>query len=200
MLQAVKKKHLPRSFFPQRQVILAEVYLFYSQHQILLKITSICIPNNLLCKNMKDHFRKLVLYNKSANESILRAFQSEVPGEANLSVFSHILNAHKIWISRINLKAPVIGVWDLQTITEMQNINDRNHLETEQLLEDADLDSEIKYRTFSGQEFTNTIEDILFHIINHSTYHRGQIAKQLRQEGNTPPATDFIFYLREGKL
>lgn len=200
MLQAIKKNTCPRSFSSQRQAFLAEVYLFYSQHRILLKIKSICILTNSLYKSMKDYFSKLFSYNKSSNESVLRAFKAEEPGEANLSVFSHILNAHKIWISRINLKPPVIGVWDLQTIPEMQNINDRNHLETQQLLEDADLESEIRYRTFSGQQFTNTIEDILFHIINHSTYHRGQIAKQLRQEGSTPPATDFIFYLREGKL
>ena len=35
------------------------------------------------------------------------------------------------------------------------------------------------------------------HVVNHSTYHRGQLATQLRQLGHTPPNTDFIRFLRE---
>ncbi|QLH28398.1 MAG: hypothetical protein HWD63_02710 [Candidatus Parvibacillus calidus] len=38
------------------------------------------------------------------------------------------------------------------------------------------------------------MKDIIFHIINHSTYHRGQIAMEFRQSGLEPLNTDYIFY------
>ena len=37
----------------------------------------------------------------------------------------------------------------------------------------------------------------MLHVVNHSSYHRGQMALLLGQEGKSPPATDYIFYLRE---
>ncbi len=44
--------------------------------------------------------------------------------------------------------------------------------------------------------FTNVIQDVLFHFINHSTYHRGQIAIQMKEAGLEPIATDYIFFKR----
>jgi uncharacterized damage-inducible protein DinB len=44
--------------------------------------------------------------------------------------------------------------------------------------------------------FTNTIKDILFHIINHSTNHRGQIAVDFRNNGLEPLVLDYVFYKR----
>jgi len=36
-------------------------------------------------------------------------------------------------------------------------------------------------------------------VVNHSTYHRGQVSTQLRQLGLTPPNTDLITYLRQAR-
>ena len=51
-----------------------------------------------------------------------------------------------------------------------------------------------------GETFSNKIKDILFHIINHSTYHRAQIATDLKQNGIEPINTDYIFYKRKLEL
>jgi len=48
-------------------------------------------------------------------------------------------------------------------------------------------------RTFS----TPTLGETIFQVTSHSTYHRGQMATQLRQLGQTPPNTDFIRFVRE---
>jgi uncharacterized damage-inducible protein DinB len=37
------------------------------------------------------------------------------------------------------------------------------------------------------------------HVVNHSSYHRGQTATQLRQLGEVPPGTDLILYLLREK-
>ncbi len=42
-----------------------------------------------------------------------------------------------------------------------------------------------------------SIEDILLHVCNHATYHRGQLITLGRQQGlNKPPRTDYIYYIR----
>lgn len=54
----------------------------------------------------------------------------------------------------------------------------------------------IRYRNSNGEQFDNSIADILTHVINHSSYHRGQIFKMLRQKGEEPINTDYITYAR----
>lgn len=39
---------------------------------------------------------------------------------------------------------------------------------------------------------------LMQHVMNHSTYHRGQLAWMLRQLGTEPRATDFHVFLVEG--
>jgi len=38
---------------------------------------------------------------------------------------------------------------------------------------------------------------LVLHVVNHATLHRGQVVGMLRQLGVKPPNTDFFFYLRE---
>jgi uncharacterized damage-inducible protein DinB len=61
-------------------------------------------------------------------------------------------------------------------------------------LTDAVLKESMSIR---GQTFT--LAELIKHIGNHSTYHRGQIVLLLRQLGQTPPATDYAFYLIESR-
>ena len=50
-----------------------------------------------------------------------------------------------------------------------------------------------------GASFTNTVEEILHHVVMHGMYHRGQVALGVRHAGGTPLATDFIAFLREAE-
>jgi uncharacterized damage-inducible protein DinB len=53
------------------------------------------------------------------------------------------------------------------------------------------------YRSMKGDPFEDTYEATMFHVVNHSTYHRGQLTTMLRQAGVTAlAATDLIHYLR----
>lgn len=40
----------------------------------------------------------------------------------------------------------------------------------------------------------HTVQDMLRHVLNHSTYHRGQAATLMRQVGAVSPETDFVVY------
>ena len=66
-------------------------------------------------------------------------------------------------------------------------------------LTDADLERVVSYRGSDGQAFSHPLGHLMRHVVNHSTYHRGQLATLLRQMGHTPPNTDFTRYLREAK-
>lgn len=41
------------------------------------------------------------------------------------------------------------------------------------------------------------VEDLVKHVVNHGTYHRGNITAMLRQQGHAGIPTDYIFYLYE---
>jgi uncharacterized damage-inducible protein DinB len=54
------------------------------------------------------------------------------------------------------------------------------------------LSQPLSYTNFQGEVWTYPLWRILFHVLNHQTYHRGQIATLLRQLGATPLQTDYL--------
>ena len=62
---------------------------------------------------------------------------------------------------------------------------------------DGFLQHKYSYKSLKGDLFEDSVEDTLFHVVNHGTYHRGQIVTLLRSKGITNLAsTDLIHYLR----
>jgi uncharacterized damage-inducible protein DinB len=59
-----------------------------------------------------------------------------------------------------------------------------------------DFDVSIKYVNTKGESYSSTIKEMLTHVINHSTYHRGQAANLVRNSGGIPALTDYIVYVR----
>ena len=64
-------------------------------------------------------------------------------------------------------------------------------------LSDERLKTRISYENLRGQRYEYSLAHMMQHLLNHSTYHRGQIVTLLRQLGRTPPATDFLVFLDE---
>jgi uncharacterized damage-inducible protein DinB len=48
-----------------------------------------------------------------------------------------------------------------------------------------------------GNPWTQPLWEIVLHVVNHGTHHRGQAAGFLRSLGHTPPKLDLIFYYRQ---
>ena len=60
------------------------------------------------------------------------------------------------------------------------------------------LSRALDYRLLSGKSGTSTLWEMVVHVVNHATYHRGQVTTLLRQLGAAPAAsTDMITYFRE---
>lgn len=59
---------------------------------------------------------------------------------------------------------------------------------------DEDLRQPLTYTLLSGETGAQPFQDLLLHVVNHSTYHRGQAASMIRRLGHAPPATDYLVY------
>jgi len=150
---------------------------------------------------MIKHFNNLFEYDFWANKRVIDVITKDnVIDTKSELLFSHILNSQQIWYSRILGNPKGQTPWDIipyQSFAEIaQLINE--HWKT--LLKDKDAKSlrkTIEYKNTSNEKFSNTLEEILTHIINHSTYHRAQISAHLKSSGKNPPITDYIAYARK---
>lgn len=146
---------------------------------------------------MKDFFRDVFEYHHHFNQRLANQLipHQEILPNRTIPLFSHIINAHQIWNSRI-LNQQKLGVHEVHSLEKCKRLDTDNRIHTEQIIATMDLDQEINYATSGGRPYGNTIREVLFHIANHSSHHKGQIISDLRQSGIAPLKTDYIFYKR----
>jgi uncharacterized damage-inducible protein DinB len=146
---------------------------------------------------MKEFFTDIFKYHHHYNQVLadLLIKNEDKISERTVPLFSHCMNAHQIWNSRIT-GAESYTVHQLHTLPKCKEIDSDNFATTLRILEKFDLIKTINYKTSKGDPFNNTIQEILFHVANHFTHHKGQIISDLRQSGIEPLITDYIFYKR----
>ena len=106
-----------------------------------------------------------------------------------------MMNAHQIWIDRIKGRGSLKNPWEEFPIETFISRNQKLHIEISELLESGDLEGIVFFKTFAGAEFEKKVADILIHIVNHSTYHRGQLAMLMRSAGLEPVSSDYIHWV-----
>ena len=149
-------------------------------------------------KKNKPFFKQLFEYNHFSNRQMIDVLEQKETENQSKAIqrFNHIINVHQVWNNRIIPLHEPLAPWVEQPHSEWGMIDFENFTLSKSIIEKLELNSRISYRNSKGDSFENTIGDILFHIINHSTYHRGQIALLLRQNDMEPIATDYILYKR----
>lgn len=65
------------------------------------------------------------------------------------------------------------------------------------LNEQDDLDAPISIEHPKYGELKTSVAELVKHVVNHGTYHRGNVTAMLRQQGHAGVPTDYIFYLYE---
>lgn len=149
---------------------------------------------------MKDHFARMLRSMEWADAQVLdslRACPDAWPDA--LGLFAHVLAAEHVWLSRLQGRTPTQPVWPSLSISECEALAADNAASYSAYVEDQaehDLARLVRYRNSQGDEFTNTVVDILTHVVIHGAYHRGQIAKIIARSGGQPVATDFIVFAR----
>ena len=64
-------------------------------------------------------------------------------------------------------------------------------------IDDGGLTESVSYQNIRGQDFNNTVGQIIAHVMNHGTFHRGQIITMLRGAGYKDlKQTDLIAFFR----
>jgi len=149
-----------------------------------------------------DHFRRQFAYDAWANQEVLAALRSNDEGIArSLQLFAHILSAERLWLERIRQQPQSLAVWPESNLEEAEAHSAeasrwwREYLDN---LSPVDLARIVAYTNSKGEAYTNTVQDIMTHVLFHSAYHRGQIASHMRATGQTPAYTDFIHGVRQG--
>ena len=153
--------------------------------------------------------RHLFAYTEWANARILetidglteeqytRTIESSFPSIA--ATLAHIVSVEWVWLRRWKGESPaVVPPWTSgaprETLREQLRAVESERAEFLAALDDAALATPVSYRNIKGDPFTFPLGRLLLHLVNHSTYHRGQLTTMLRQAGASPPATDLLLF------
>lgn len=155
---------------------------------------------------------ELYAYNRWANGRILDAAgelaESELRKDLGGSFPSvgatlvHLLAAEWIWVSRWEGVSPsgMPDGWAGGSVEELRrrwkDVEERQQSFLDTLREE-DLDRQLDYTNLAGDALRSSIGPMLRHVVNHGSYHRGQVATMLRQLGKAAPSTDLILYYRK---
>lgn len=127
----------------------------------------------------------------------------EAPHERAIEIFCHIQAARRLWLSRIRPDLTgfpsdgVFPVWSLEQVESEAREVDGLWEGFVQDLKPEDLGRVVRYTSTEGVAYASTLSDILTHVVNHSSYHRGQIASLIAKTGVKPAVTDYIALTRE---
>lgn len=160
-----------------------------------------------------DELNLLVDYNYWARDRLLDAVSALTPeqfthdlGNSFGSVrdtIAHICDAESIWLARWSGLQPTgfqkpDRIPDLETARkEWTELENRMRAVVRSLGPDG-VQLEIKYRDLRGAERSDVFWQMLQHVVNHGSYHRGQVTTLLRQLGAKPAKfMDLIMFYRE---
>jgi uncharacterized damage-inducible protein DinB len=160
----------------------------------------------------RDEARQLFAYDSWANRLVFTAAgalpveQLQAPAASSFpsidATLAHIVGAEWIWLRRWRGESPAAApAWVAKpSLPDLKR--ELAAVEAERAsflagLSEAEFERAVSYRTLAGQPYSDALGGLIRHVVNHSTYHRGQVATQLRQLGHTPPNTDLITYLRQ---
>ena len=131
-------------------------------------------------------------------EELTRDFQTA--DKSVLGTLAHIFAADRVWLSRV-LAQPRTTFLDQEESnlallqTEWPALLQRWNVWI-QGLNDADVEDTISFQDLRGRPQANQVWQIVLHVVNHATHHRGQVSGFLRAMGHKPPSLDLMgFYM-----
>ena len=116
--------------------------------------------------------RETLVHVFTADRAWLGRLEGQAPPRANAGEFADLASLLEVW-------EPVLTRWPIV----VASLGDPGRL--------------IEYKSFAGDPFSNTLGQVVRHVVNHGTYHRGQVATMLRQLGAQAVSSDLISFYRE---
>ncbi len=164
---------------------------------------------------MKNLLVQYAAYNKWATQKIFDTLNqlSEIQLHHEIvssfpSVYKtvlHLMDAENIWWQRLKLAEHIERPSD-NFSGSFEELQKKIMLQSQQWEDwvinanDHQLYHVFAYQNNKKEQFKQPVNEVLIHIFNHGTYHRGQIITMLRQLGiEKIPQTDFIAFCRDSK-
>ena len=165
-----------------------------------------------------EDIRSLYAYDHWANRRVVAAARLLAPEDFTRDLRTsfgsvrgtlvHILGSKCFWLQlwRGESLEEVVGrepEWEEARFADVAVLEARWSVEEHDLqlflegLTDERLKTRMAFQFVQGQPWEFSLAHLMQHVVNHSSYHRGQVITLLRQLGQAPPATDFLEFLKE---
>lgn len=162
---------------------------------------------------MKEILSRFAAYNLWANQKIMETILTLPEEKQKAEVHSsfsnlyrtvlHMWDAETAWWQRMKLQERII-IPSENFIGTMRDVVNGLNQQNQQWLDwvsnstDNALDHVFQYQNSKKEQFKQPIYQMVLHVFNHGTYHRGQLINMLRQLGiEKLPQTDFIVWSRK---
>jgi uncharacterized damage-inducible protein DinB len=154
---------------------------------------------------------ELVAFNRWADERFFEALTQLSPEQYGRDLQSshggihgtlaHIVQVEKGWLRRWQRQPETVAspLSQLHSLAELRTYWEDVWAEMKRFLaglDDRKLQETLTTTTLAGT-FTAPYWQMIQHVVDHSSYHRGQIVTMLRQLGVTPPSTGLIRFYRD---
>jgi uncharacterized damage-inducible protein DinB len=125
--------------------------------------------------------------------------------ESILGNMAHLAAAQVNWLERwqggVNRQATVVLGNSMTTLADVREAFDHSHQGLREYIGDrteADVEGVLVYRDSSGAETERALWQLMTHVANHGTYHRGEVAMALSALGRSPGDLDFLYWEQAG--
>ena len=154
--------------------------------------------------------KRHLAYSEWASRRLLEAARGLTPEELNrdfgfsdksvLGTLVHVMAADRIWLRRVQgaETAPFVEESDYSLDALLERwpavwSGWQQAMDSESI---PDGGRTVEFKDTKGRAGSNVLSDIVLHVVNHGTHHRGQVAGFMRAMGHKPPATDLMVMLR----
>ena len=159
-----------------------------------------------------DDLPTLFAYNRWADSTLLDVVRrlsvedytrEPAPGWSSVrATVVHAADALNIWASRLAGQAPAArrAEADAPTFADAERLLKAGHDAFDRILAATTADqfaASWSYRDFQGVTHQLPLWAVFRHVVNHATYHRGQVASKLKRLGVEPPSSDLIVWARQ---
>lgn len=162
----------------------------------------------------KSHFQMMAGYGTWANQHLIAASRAISSDDYFLDrgaffgsvhgTLNHIIVGDRIWFGRITGEdsgLTELGAQLFDTLDGVAAARESEDARIQHIIDDMDESDFIRTLTYETIVSPATIKtpmcQVLTHVFNHATHHRGQVHTLLSQAGIAPPSLDMIVYLRE---
>jgi uncharacterized damage-inducible protein DinB len=161
----------------------------------------------------KDYFKEAAEYNLWAN-TIVCAWLEQISDEQwtkeIISSFNsiqetvlHIISAEKAWLERFKKNQNIVWLQSTYKGSKEDHIKLWKDTSTElkafiDAFDEKDLGTNLDFKRLNGDAYSMPFYQLFAHVVNHATYHRGQLVTMLRQAGfSNVGSTDLLGVYRK---